>query len=268
MATVGLTALSPLHADPAAIPLSEALQKKQGLTGKLTGDGAYRLDLSIENSAATPARVEIPAGFICKTAAGNRVIVLRGTQLEIAAHGASDAQIPTAALASTNAVEKAAPFAPVADAEPKLAPLLKYLSTRTDVPRETSQLITFAILEDITFAKWQQFLAARPADQTTPAQAQPSLAEITQAIDALGVLREIAPDRAFALASDPELKLRALRNPICRAKALQLYGMTIPGDTAAGGVPPDLGQLLHTKPGDNCPICRMRAQMQGPASDL
>jgi hypothetical protein len=82
------------------------------------------------------------------------------------------------------------------------------------------------------------------------------------------VLREISPDKTFALASDSELKLRALRNPWCRAKAMQLYGMTIPGDAPPGAVPPDLGQLLHTKPGDNCPICRMRAQMQAPPSDL
>ena len=29
-----------------------------------------------------------------------------------------------------------------------------------------------------------------------------------------------------------------------------------------GTVPPDIGQLLHTTPGDNCPICRQRAEMQ------
>jgi hypothetical protein len=66
------------------------------------------------------------------------------------------------------------------------------------------------------------------------------------------------------LAGDSELKLRALRNPWCRAKAMQVYGLSL-GD---GAVPPDLGQLLHTKPGDNCPICRQRALMEKAGSDL
>jgi len=45
---------------------------------------------------------------------------------------------------------------------------------------------------------------------------------------------------------------------------MQLYGMTLPD----GLVAPDLQQLLHTKPGDNCPICRMRAQMPDAGNGL
>ncbi|HEY2344011.1 MAG TPA: hypothetical protein VGH90_13300, partial [Chthoniobacteraceae bacterium] len=189
-----------------------------GLNCKLTGDGRARLDLSVNNPAATGTRIEIPAGLVCKAAGGERVVVLRGAQLEVAAHGASDAQIPTAALSAKNPLLKSAVFTPAPDAEAKLEAVLKYLSTRTDVPRETSQLMVLAVLEDINFAQWQLFLAAQreaePAGQT-----HPTPAEITQAIDALGVLREIAPSQTFALASDAELKLRALRNPFCRAKA-------------------------------------------------
>jgi hypothetical protein len=86
-------------------------------------------------------------------------------------------------------------------------------------------------------------------------------AEIVQAVDALGILRTIAPARSFTLAKDPELKLRALRNPWCRAKAMQLYGLAVPELGPAQA--PDLGQLLHTKANDNCPVCRLR---QGPSS--
>jgi hypothetical protein len=43
--------------------------------------------------------------------------------------------------------------------------------------------------------------------------------------------------------------------------------MAIYGLDGAGGeaLAPDLRQLLHTAPGDNCPICRQRALMQKPA---
>jgi hypothetical protein len=80
------------------------------------------------------------------------------------------------------------------------------------------------------------------------------------------VLREIAPTASFALAKDPELKLRALRNPWCRTKAMQLYGIALP--EIAPGQAPDLGQLLHTKANDNCPVCRLRQGPPGGAGEL
>ena len=249
------------------MPFADAV-KQAALKCQLTGNGRDQLDFSASNPAATVLRIEIPAGLVCKEAgAGGKVVILRGAQLEVAPHGTADAQIPTAAISAASAQVNRARFEPVAGAEAKLEPLLKYLSTRTDVPRETSQLMVFVLLENITFAQWQHFLAAKQPSEP-PGQAHPTPAEITQAIDALGVLREIVPTQTFALGSDAELKLRALRNPWCRPKAMQLYGMTIPGDAPPGVIPPDLSQLLHTKEGDNCPICRMRAQMQGPPSDL
>ena len=98
--------------------------------------------------------------------------------------------------------------------------------------------------------------------------AHPTPAEVTQAVDALGILHTIAPGQQFAIANDSGLKLRALRNPWCRAKAMQLYGIALPAASGADGQVPDLGQLLHTKPGDNCPICRQRALMQQGGSDF
>jgi hypothetical protein len=67
--------------------------------------------------------------------------------------------------------------------------------------------------------------------------------------------------------------MAALRNPMTRAKAAQLFGLTTPGDAPAGQAPAgqapaDVGQLLHLKPGDNCPVCRMRAQAQAPSNGL
>ena len=150
--------------------------------------------------------------------------------------------------------------------EPRLDPLLKRLSGQQDVPRVTAQFAVFCLLEDMTFAGWQKLLsAARTPDSAK--EPHPTPAEVAQAIDVLGLLREVAPERTFALASEAELKLRALRNPVCRAKAMQLYGITATGDPAEYGIP-SIGQLLHTKPGDNCPICRGRAEMQKGAGDF
>jgi len=254
-----------LRAEAPPIALLQAVHQP-GLQCILRGDGRSRLTLNVANHGAAATRVQIPGGLVCKSAAGALVIVLRGADLDVPAGGAATAEIPAAALSSKNLPEDVA-FDPIPDPELKLAPLLTYLATKNDVPKGTSQLVALALLEDVNFTQWEEFLA--PARKSEPSgQTHPTPAEITEAVDALGLLRELAPAGVFSLAADSSLKLRALRNPWSRAKAMLLYGMTIPGDAPPGAVPPDLSQLLHTKPGDNCPICRMRAQMQGAPSDL
>jgi hypothetical protein len=169
--------------------------------------------------------------------------------------------LPAASLSSRIAWKPNAPVDIVRTAiDPRLAPLLTYLAARNDIPRETSQLIVFALLENISFAAWEKYItAARPAPPAAP------ISDAAVALDALAILRTIQPVADFALANDGALKLRALRDPLLRPRALQLFGLTAPDDRTTGGVAPDLGQLLHSKPGDNCPVCRVRDEMRRPA---
>jgi hypothetical protein len=248
---------------------SGALTPAQALTLKdlacaWSGNGRDSLSLTVNNSSNTPVAIDIPAGQIAANRASSaKMIVLRAAQLRVPAHGSAEASLPAAALSSANALVSE-PFQSSSDAEPRMDGLLKFLSTQPDAPKETAQLATLCLLENIDFQKWEQFLtpqrAGEPADSSHPTPAQ-----VTQAVDAMGILRSVAPGQTFALSSDSGLKLLALRNPWCRAKAMQLYGISIPG---ADGQIPNLGQLLHTRPGDNCPICRQRALMQQGASDF
>lgn len=232
------------------------------LTAVWTGNGRDQLALTVSNASGAAVAVTIPAGLIAANRAGaGRLIVLRAAELAVAPGAAATVALPVAALEKKNALETQ-PYRATPDAEPRLADLLKFLADQPDVPRATTQLVVLAVLEDVTFPQWRQFLAPQRAG-AQPEQTQPTPLEVTQAIDALGLLHRLAPAKNFALASDAELKFRALRNPWCRAKATQLYGITLP--TSDGAVPPDLGQLLHLKPGDNCPVCRQRGEMQTPA---
>ncbi len=229
----------------------------------MNGNGRDELTLTMRNESAAPVAVFIPAGLIATSlAGGDKLAVVRAASATIPSRGSVEMSVPAVSLSSKSA-GTAQPFAPTATAEPRLAGLVKFLADQPDAPKTTAQLATFCLLEDVTFSQWIQFLASREKE-ATPAEPHPTPSEVTQAIDVLGILRTIAPKQTFALAADPELKLRALRNPGSRAKAMQIYGL----DLGDGAVPPDLGQLLHTKPNDNCPICRQRALMQRPASDL
>ena len=246
-----LCAVSAFAAD---VPLAQALQRAE-LQCTLTGNGRDALTLTAANPGTEPLTIAIPAGLVC-AAAGDRVLVLRTARLTVPPGGSAEARLPTVALSAKNPCTTRT-FAPVQDSAPALAPLLRLAAERADLPNDTIQLVALALLEDIAFTPWQEFLVPQ-RNKEAAEQPHPTPAEVTLAIDALGLLRQLAPERQFALATDPGLKLRALRNPWARAKAVQLYGLD------AVPLPPDIGQLLHARPGDNCPICRQRAKMQSP----
>ncbi len=234
----------------------------------------YAVEISVANEAAQLVTFARPAGTLWQTPAGEKLVSLRAVDCTVPPRTSATFTIPVAALSPKflwKAGEAVNP-APAGEEESRLRGLLAYLATRNDVPRETSQLAVLALLGNISFGDWQRCRASFgpvPKTETPPASAGAVLStatlEVASALDAVSLLRAVAPSGEFALASDPALKLRALHDPILRPKALQLYGLTIPGDAVVGGVAPDLGQLMHTKPGDNCPICRLRAQMQPPA---
>ena len=241
-------------------PLATALDGKR-LTVEAKGNGRDQLELTLRNTSSAAVTVAIPAGLIAEGRdKPDRVIVLRKAEANVPPQGAVDVALPVAALSSKSAGVTQV-FNLTNASEPRLAPLLGYLANQPDAPRATVQVAVLCLLENLTYPQWLQSLASTSESGKEP---HPTPAEVTQAVDVLGLLRQLAPQQTFALVGDSELKLRALRNPWCRAKAMQVYGLSL-GD---GAVPPDLGQLLHTKPGDNCPICRQRALLEKAGSDL
>ena len=240
----------------------EDLARRSDVHIALKTNGRDTITVEIANHSGEPFTAEIPAGLVCELAdRTGKVITLRAAPITIEAGGSAETIIPAAALSLKNAATAQGCIA-TSDTVQKLAPLLAWLANRPDVPRSTTQIAVLSLMEDISFAQWQNFLlAAQPKPDTA---AHPTPAEVAQAVDALAILREVAPGNSSALAGDAELKLRALRNPLSRAKAMQLYGITLPSEDAAAAVAPDIGQLLHRVPGDNCPVCRARTRMQQP----
>jgi len=133
----------------------------------------------------------------------------------------------------------------------ELDPLVEYSAAHNDLPRATAQVAALLLTGNIGYPQWVAFLRL---DRSAPAESRPTPADVVAALDALALTRQSEPKREFALYGDSEFRLKCLRNPWSRAKAMQLFAMQAP----EGVVAPDIGQLLHTKPGDNCPICRMR----------
>ena len=241
------------------------VKARADLKCELATNGRDRLTFTLANRSGAPVILDIPAGLTCTlNDRSGDVISLRAAQLLVLPKSSGEAILPAAALSSkTAALDQ--PCSATGRVESKLAPLLTYLANRPDVPRATTQIVVLSLMENATFEQWKSFLATGRRAETAPA---PTAAEVVEVVDALTILRKVAPDASLALGRDSQLKLLALRNPACRSQAMQLFGMTVPtGDRVTSAIP-TLGELLHRVPGDNCPICRARARMQQAASDF
>jgi hypothetical protein len=256
-------ALCPASSWAAGLTLRE-VGSKAGVRVVLTAVNRESLKVTITNDSGGPLNVEQPAGLICSTTAADASLLTLAA-LHLIIPSGKTAEAPLGFVALDSRKECMGKIFVPADPDPGLEPLLAQIRKSAALPREAVQLAVWSWREDLTFSDGQRFLAifrgsTEEAPRLTPAA-------VVAAIDALGLLRAAAPERSFALAADPELKLRALRNPWARTKAMQLYGLTFPEAPAAppSAVPPsapDLRTLLHLTPGDNCPTCRQRTLLQ------
>jgi hypothetical protein len=223
----------------------EALAKQE-LNADLRWEGEGQLVFNAKNRTASHITVEFPVGIVVQTDTAARMASIRGASIELSPGTATETVIPAVALSAKSDRTPSRCHAS-SDPIPALQPLIEYSTAHDDLPRSTAQCTTLILLEDISFKRWLDFRqTARPANDET-----------VTAIDALALANRLRPGGTFAMATDPELRLRALRNPLSRAKAMQIFGMAAPE-----GVPIlQIDRLLHTQPGDNCPICRLRAQM-------
>jgi hypothetical protein len=223
-------------------------------------NGRDEIVLRIANADDAPLHAAFPAAAIYATSAGARVVALSAVEITVPPRGTAEAAVPAAALSAKNAAMPGQEARRTGEQEPRLDALAAYLASQKDLPRSTAQCAVLALMEDLDYAGWVAF-RGKPNRESADAP-------LLEAVDALGILRAVALGREFRLAGDAAFKMAALRNPMTRAKAAQLFGLTTPGDAPAGQAPADVGQLLHLKPGDNCPVCRMRAQAQAPSNGL
>lgn len=240
-----------------AVSLLDAQANGQ-LKIEVRGDGRNQLTVVVSNQSSDSTSIEVPAGLVAIGKSGVRVATIRSASMQIAKGQAGEIVVPIVPLSLKNGTT-AELFTIVPDRVEALQPLIELSAKENDLPRATAQLAALLLLENVEFAPWQEFLRREPLNEP-----RPTPSDIAAAIDAISIARKLAPERKLTIADDPEFRLRALRNPWSRAKAMQLFGMNPPE-----GVPiPDLNQLLHTRPGDNCPVCRLRAQSSDPSNGL
>jgi len=221
-------------------------------------DGRSELAATVTNQGSQSVSIEFPIGLVAVGLSGSRLVTIRPASTTIETAQTAEIIIPAVPLSLKNGAMLES-FRITRERVDSLQPLFDWSAKENDLPRKTAQLVSLLLLENATLPQLQEFLARERRSEPSPTPA-----DVAGIVDAISIVRQIAPDRELVIADDPQFRLRALRNPWSRPKAMQLFGMNPPE-----GVPiPDLKQLLHTKPGDNCPVCRLRSQGGDPSNGL
>ena len=212
------------HGQPSAevFELMDALAANK-VKVECKGNGRDRLWLTITNQISTQIALKFPVGQMFESER-NAVVVVRAEGKELAASGTVDVSLQTAATRSLNKVAEAA-YRPTYNNAPKIEVFLTYVQDHLELSPGAIQTAIFALTENLpvsTLAKFTPTGGAIPSRFNTDA----FRVETFDLIQALAALREIGvKDRDLALTIDPQLKIEAMIEPLCRAAAMRYYGI-------------------------------------------
>lgn len=200
------------------------------------------------------------AGAVLESDQGIRCLLLR--DIVVPAEAVFTAELPVALLQVPSGAPVPQVWRIASPPDPALVPLLAIITRLDDLPKETAQLAILMAINDVDLASWRRFRHEATAYTPTVQGG----AEVVVALDALSILRKAWPQRRWRLEAEGELRLRALRDPHTRAAAEVLFGVAPLADAPAAPIvpatPPQIDQLLHRRPGANCPVCRMRSRSE------
>ncbi len=187
------------------------------------GNGRDRLWLTIANQTSTQIALKFPVGQMFESER-NAVVVVRAEGKELAARGALEVSLQTAATRSLNKVAEVV-YRPTYNDVPKIELFLTYVQDHLELSPGAIQTAILALAENLpvsALAKFTPTGGAIPSRFNTDA----FRVETFDLIQALAALREIGvKDRDLALTIDPQLKIEAMIEPLCRAAAMRYYGI-------------------------------------------
>ena len=234
VALVALTAVSALSShDDAAAPLAEAgpaeavdLQSaiEQGsIKAEFAGDGreAVRATLSNKTKSTLQARAEVGLVF---ESGRNAMVVVRPTAIEIEPGKTVQATLQTAATRSSNKIESAA-YLISYNHVPHIELFLTYVQEHLELSPGAIQTAILALNENLPLSSVAKFTSAA-TELESRFNTDGFRVETYDIITALGALREMGVhDSAVAMTLDPQLRIEAMIEPLCRPAAMRYYGI-------------------------------------------
>jgi hypothetical protein len=212
-----------IHFTPGMTVDLPAAVEEDFVQAEFYGNGREKMSVSLTSKADKSIRLHIPQGLILQSNSSS-VAVVRARNIDLKPGEFREEELQTVATTSANQVVKAAYMLTMLD-EPKLFPLLKFLSQHPEISVGAAQTAALALTENLPVGAFSKFAQAGD-DMPSKYDTSAFRVEVCDIISALAVLRGIGiSDEQLALTIDPQLKIEAMIDPLAHASAMRYYGI-------------------------------------------
>ncbi len=233
----------PVSASPPALPGKTPAPQKGGLGISVNdalgrdwvavsyrGNAREKLAARLLNRTEKPLSITFLPGMLFESQdRPNQVVLVRGDTVPLAPGETREVGLLSAATRASNQVGNHV-FLVRPGRLPQLDTLLTHLEKNPEVSAEAIQTAVLVILENPPISAFAKFtLVSGVAPGPTPATPPPAHFKVAtlDIVAALALLKEIdLPQRDLVLATEPQLKVEALIDPLAHADALRYYGIT------------------------------------------
>ena len=234
VAVVALAAASALSShDGAVAPLAENapvepvdLQSaiEQGrIKAEFSGNGREAMRATLSNNTKSILQARAETGLVFESGR-NAVVVVRPTEVEIEPGKTVQATFQTAATRSSNKVGNAA-YVITYNHVPRVEPLLAYAQEHLELSPGAIQTALLALNENLPLSSVAKFTSAAN-ELESRFNTDGFRVETYDIITALAALREMGVrDLALAMTVDPQLRIEAMIEPLCRPAAMRYFGI-------------------------------------------
>jgi hypothetical protein len=210
-------------AAPEATDLQTALA--QGvIKGEFKGNGRDSIRASLANPGKVGVRARAEVGMVFESGR-NAVIVVRPTEVEIAPGKTVEATFQTAATRTANKVETAS-YQPTYQHVPRTELFLTYVQDHLELTPGAIQTAILALTENLPLHSIAKFTCGT-SELASRFNTDAFRVETYDILTALAALREAGvPDASIAMTVDPQLRIEAMIEPLCRPAAMRYYGIS------------------------------------------
>ncbi len=234
VAVVALAAASAFSSHDGAAPLAEAapvepvdLQSaiEQGrIKAEFKGNGRDAMRATLSNNTKSILQARAETGLVFESGR-NAVVVVRPTEVEIEPGKTVQATFQTAATRSSNKIENAA-YVITYNHVPRVEPLLTYAQEHLELSPGAIQTAILALNENLPLSSVAKFTSSA-SELESKVGTNGFRVETYDIITALTALREMGVrDSALAMTIDPQLRIEAMIEPLCRPAAMRYFGIT------------------------------------------
>ena len=205
------------------VDLQSAIEQGR-IKAEFSGNGREAMRATLSNKTKSILQARVETGLVFESGR-NAVVVARPTEVEIEPGKTVQATFQTAATRSSNKIANAA-YVITYNHVPRAEPLLVYAEQHLELSAGAIQTAILALNENLPLSSVSKFTASA-SELESRVNTDGFRVETYDIITALTALREMGVrDSALAMTANPQLRIEAMIEPLCRPAAMRYYGIT------------------------------------------